>query len=143
MNKNLWVVLAIVILVAAGGYYFYQNQSGYSPSTPTPTTTPQIPTSTESATTPAEQMTVTYSDSGFSPASLTVKAGDTVTFKNESLKDMRVASAPHPTHTNYPEFDAKVGSPKGEEYMFTFIKAGTWKYHNHLNPSSIGTIIVE
>ena len=56
---------------------------------------------------------------------------------------MWVASAPHPTHTNYPGFDAKQGVASGEKYSFTFDKAGSWNYHDHLIPSNFGTIVVE
>ena len=114
-----------------------------APTTPTATEIPTTTTSTESAEPTTESMMVTYSDTGFSPTSLSVKVGDTVTFQNESSKDMWVASAPHPTHTAYPEFDAKADTTAGGSYMFTFTKAGTWKYHNHLNPSMTGTIIVQ
>lgn len=93
--------------------------------------------------TPTAQNVVTYNESGFSPNTLRVNVGAAVTFNNESSNPMWVASNPHPIHTGYPGFDAKRGYAKGESYSFTFTKAGTWKYHNHLSPSEGGTIIVE
>ena len=87
--------------------------------------------------------TVTYTTSGFSPGSLTIKTGDTVVFKNNSAADFWPASGPHPTHTNYPEFDAKKAISAGASYSFTFTKTGSWKYHNHLNPTLTGTITVQ
>jgi len=87
--------------------------------------------------------TVTYTNDGFAPAELTVKAGTTVTFINQSGSPMWVASAPHPTHTLYPEFDEKASVTKGGSYSFTFDKVGTHPYHNHLHPSNYGKIIVE
>lgn len=86
---------------------------------------------------------VTYDGTSFSPASVTIKNGDVVVFKNASSDSFRPASDPHPTHTNYPEFDAKQPIAAGGTYQFKFTKSGTWGYHNHLNPSATGTIIVK
>jgi len=85
---------------------------------------------------------VTYDGENFSPASLTVKAGDVVFFKNDSSGSFRPASDPHPSHTDYPGFDSKNPVAAGSRFEFKFTKVGTWGYHNHLNPSSKGTVIV-
>jgi len=91
----------------------------------------------------ARTYVVTYLSSGFSPSTLTIKAGDTVTFKNSCSKDVWPASDPHPTHSDYPAFDPGKAIPPGGEWSFTFTKVGTWGYHNHLQPGQIGTIIVQ
>lgn len=87
--------------------------------------------------------TVFYTDKGFSPSSLEIKAGETVKFANNSSGGMWVASGPHPDHTAYPEFDPKRNIPSGEIYEFTFTKIGEWKYHNHIKAGMYGTIIVK
>jgi len=83
--------------------------------------------------------------------------GDTVVFDNKGSKMMWTASAVHPTHKAYPDsdiakcetpsqagiFDACRGYGPGELWEFKFNEQGTWKYHNHLQPSHTGTIIVE
>lgn len=85
---------------------------------------------------------ISYSSSGFSPSELKVKVGDTVTFKNDSEQVVQVNSAPHPAHTSFPELN--IGAiAKGESKSVTFTTAGTKKYHNHLNASENGTIVVE
>lgn len=86
---------------------------------------------------------VVYNGSTFSPASLTIKAGDIVVFKNESNTSFWPASDPHPTHTNYPGFDAGKAIAAGSTFEFKFTKVGTWGYHNHLNPAQHGTIKVQ
>ncbi len=86
---------------------------------------------------------VTYNGTSFSPSTINAKVGDVVIFKNSSDSSFWPASDPHPTHTNYPEFDAKRPIPSGQTYEFKFTKAGSWGYHNHLNPSARGTIIVK
>lgn len=85
---------------------------------------------------------VIYNGTSFNPSSLTIKAGDIVVFKNQSNADFWPASNPHPTHTDYPEFDAKQNIPAGSNYQFKFLKVGTWGYHNHLNHVIGGTIVV-
>lgn len=86
---------------------------------------------------------VEFTDDGFEPSTLTVKAGDTVKFENKSSDDFWPASNDHPTHLLYPGFDAKKPILSGDSYSFTFTKTGTWGYHNHLEPDVQGTIIVQ
>lgn len=103
------------------------------------------------------QNIITYSDSGYAPASLKVKEGEAVIFKNESSKSMWTASGAHPTHRLYDgtslsehcpsgansAFDACKAILPADSWSFTFTKKGTWKYHNHLNPTNTGSIVVE
>ena len=78
----------------------------------------------------------------FSPAVVTVKAGDTVTWTDQSQNPVRIASNPHPTHTDYPGFDSGSAIDFGTTYSFTFTKVGSWGYHNHFSPNVQGTVIV-
>lgn len=112
----------------------------------TPSQTKQTP--------PAEQVptavTVNYTDAGFSPASATIRNGGTVTFKNDSSRAFRPASDPHPAHGGYPEsgtcrgysFDPCGAVPVGALWSFTFHTSGTWGYHDHMNASKKGTVVV-
>lgn len=104
-------------------------------------------------------VTVTYGDDGFSPASVRVKKGDSVTFSSGSQEAMRPASATHPTHEAYPGssirkcggpdetagrlFDACRAVDPGASWTFQFNEVGTWHYHDHLNASRRGTVAVE
>lgn len=93
---------------------------------------------------PEENITyVTYSDEGYSPEIIEIKLGDTVVFVNESGRDMWAASDPHPAHTNLPTFDQFGFGKPGEQYQYTFDQIGVWKYHDHINPSAVGTVIVQ
>lgn len=156
MGKTIAVVIILAVIVA-GGWYFWQkgNASNGPVKTDTsdmtgkngPVPKPAVPatpaTPAPPAVTPVETTMVTYTDSGFSPKEIAVKVGMTVTWKNENTgKQMWVASAPHPTHTDYPEFDAKQASANGGTYSFTFGKVGDWKYHNHMNPTDFGIVHV-
>ncbi len=81
--------------------------------------------------------------SGFSPQVLRVKKGETVTFKNQSSLPLWVASNPHPLHSDLFGFDSEKSLQKGEMYMFTFNRIGSFGFHNHMHLSHKGTIIVE
>ena len=100
---------------------------------------------------------VVYSADGYTPKELTIKKGDRVTFRNESVRETWPASAMHPSHTAYPGssvgkcgtteesqiFDACRGLKQGEEWSFVFGESGEWFYHDHLNSSMFGKIIVQ
>jgi len=86
---------------------------------------------------------VSYTDDGFHEPVVYIKLGSTVLFQNNSSRDLWIASAPHPTHTAYPEFDQKKSVGRGGSYTFTFTKVGAWKYHNHMMPDQTGIIVVQ
>ncbi len=85
---------------------------------------------------------ITITSSGFSPSAVTVKAGTVVTWTNSSGADVRVASDPHPTHTDLPELDSSTLA-NGDSYSFTFTKVGTWGYHDHFEPTLKGSVTVQ
>ena len=156
MNRNS-IGLVIVLIIIAGGWYFFSKAPAETPETEAPVTN-QMPVIGETTTDTivTSDTTVTYTDQGFSPASVTIEQGQTVTWINQSSKDMWVASAMHPTHMAYDgtaladhctvgvgtSFDACHVSGPTASYSFTFDKAGTWKYHNHVDASKFGTVIV-
>lgn len=143
-------IIVVVIIVIAGGWYLLK---GTPASAPASTTETQTPAPSGPAT---SGVTVTYTDEGFSPASVTVSLGTTVTFINQSSGDMWVASAMHPTHSVYSgtslsqhcpsttndAFDECRAEAPGSLYSFTFAKEGTWKYHDHLDATKFGSVVV-
>lgn len=81
---------------------------------------------------------------GFVSKSVTIKVGETVRFVNRDAERQHwPASTVHPTHQELPGFDALRGLEKDETYAFTFMKAGAWNYHDHLNPGMKGQVVVE
>ncbi len=89
---------------------------------------------------------VTFTDSGVNPAQVTVKSGQTVTWTNNSSKTVQVASNPHPTHTANRELSngqSVLDLASGKSASVTLTKTGTWGFHDHLNPSTVGTVIVQ
>jgi len=78
----------------------------------------------------------------FDPADIRIKKGTTVTWINEDSDPHKIASNPHPVHTDLPELVSGTLS-SGQSYSFTFTKTGTFGYHCHIHPSMTGRIIVE
>ena len=114
------------------------------------------------------EATVDITSDGFSPQTVTIQRGGTVTWINRMESTAWVASAMHPTHTQYPgveygegssyqgsqgceaqgvqkegAFDSCEGISTGEAFSFTFNEVGEWRYHNHFSPSMTGLVVVE
>jgi len=138
MNKKFFLLLSFVIFT-----------TGCVGSTPQQTIrTDVIPTDNE--------VIIEIGDSRFSPRSVTVNAGDTVTFINVGTAATWPATNVHPSHTLYPGssitkcqgsgastiFDACRRLNSGESYSFIFNQQGNWEYHDHVRSYLTGTITV-
>ncbi len=148
-NKKVIVIAAFLVIVLGGGAWKLLNNRQVSAPVSQETNLPQQEA--------GSQVIIMYTDQGYSPASVTIKKGDTVVWKNESAKDMWPASAFHPTHTVYPGsgiekcnkaeqpniFDACAPVGPGSSWSFKFLQQGSWKFHDHLFPTKFGTINVE
>jgi plastocyanin len=71
----------------------------------------------------------------FQPASLTIKAGDVVVWKNGS-------DVVHTVTSNTGVFNTRGFLTMGHTFKFTFTRAGTFKYHCNVHLYMHGTIIV-
>lgn len=144
MSRNAIISGAVVILVVFVGWYYLQSQKGnYAPPQTTPpsnVTQPEENPATPSAS--AEKNVVNITSSGFLPKDITVKVGESVTWVNEDTVGHTVNSAVHPTHLVYPPLNLGTIKP-GVQVSLNFPKAGTYQYHDHLNPSLTGSVIVE
>ena len=160
MSQNAWIGVIVAVIIIGGGAWWYTNQQAPAPAAVDNSTMQDQDTDTGTqvgvdvnVNTAPMSATITYSGTSFSPQEVTIKKGGTVTWKNTSGGSMWVASAQHPTHMVYsgtsrtehcPDtanstFDQCVG---GGDYSFTFVKTGTWGYHDHLNVSAFGKVIV-
>ena len=72
------------------------------------------------------------SDSGFSPAELSIKAGDTVTWTNEASSAHAISGNGFQSETLYP----------GKAYSHKFDKAGTYNFFCRYHINAKGKIIV-
>ena len=157
MNKTVIAVI-IVVAVVLGGFLLLNRYS--SPQTPSLDSSQDesldLPQdgSLDLSQPVTDANVVRYTDSGYEPSTLTVSVGESVTFMNESGRSLWTASAMHPTHLVYDGTSLGEHCPDatgtafdqctaGDEYSFTFMESGEWGYHNHLNTSDFGTIVVE
>lgn len=159
------IALIIAIVVIGGAYLLLSNKTQapvMNPATAGDTSAP-LETTNPNATTPATTsaasapVTVTYTDSGFSPKTVDIAVGTSVTFVNNSSHRMWVASNNHPSHTLYDgtnlqqhcsngtstSFDECTAVSAGASYSYTFAKAGTFPYHNHTQANDNGTVVVK
>ena len=85
---------------------------------------------------------IVLAENGFTPQNIIIARGDTVVFSTSRGKQFWPASDLHPTHEIYPEFDPKRPVLANESWTFRFNRAGTWNFHDHLDPFFRGTIQV-
>lgn len=107
---------AVVSLAACSGGYGSSN----------PTTTSSAPVSANS---------VNLANFAFSPATITVKVGTTVTWTNKD-------GTTHTVTSDTATFDSG-NLAANEKYSYTFSTAGTYPYHCTIHPYMKGTVIVQ
>ena len=83
----------------------------------------------------AEDATAKIDNFTFVPPRLTVKAGTTVTWRNEDDIPHTVTSASQRFKSNALDTD--------DSFSFTFTEPGTYEYFCSLHPRMTGTIVVE
>lgn len=136
--KKLYTIaaMAMSILLIGAGCANYQTapvtQAPADNQAPaTPQTEPGLPV-----------VEVKISNFSFQPAEITIKAGQTVRWVNLDSAPHKVASNPHPAHTDLPGLVSPMLN-QGDNYQFTFTKAGAFGYHCHLHPVMQGAVIVQ
>ena len=125
LRRSLLVILvvlslsAVVSLAACSG--------GYGSSNPT--------TTSKTSTAPASASSVDLANFAFSPATITVKVGTTVTWTNKD-------GTAHTVTSDTGAFDSGNLAANGK-YSYTFSTAGTYPYHCTIHPYMKGTVIVQ
>jgi plastocyanin len=104
--------------------------------TPAPVTSEPVTPS------PSEAVVVVYDGSTFSPSQITVKSGQTLTFKNTSSRLVDIGSDPHPAHTGNPQLNVGEVSP-GQSKSISPVTKGTYGIHNHLSAGQKATVTVQ
>lgn len=144
MSKKVVISVIAAVLVVGGVIFFASENSGEKTSN-NGSSDSSIADDQSSASSSSSEATsanvITYSDNGFSPATLTVKSGDKVTVKNTSSGPLQFDSNPHPEHTEDPELNIGLIDP-GKSATITVTNTGSHGYHNHLNSSDTGTLVV-
>lgn len=137
MNKIIIGVIVIVILIVGGAYFLDKNNVVQMDmdNMPMPTQQQSQTSSTGSVQATNAKNAVTIQNFSFSPATLTVKVGDSVTWTNQD-------SVGHSATADDNSFDTGV-LPQGQSKSITFSKPGTYTYHCSVHPNMKATIVVQ
>lgn len=131
------IVIALVVLIGGALLYFFINkpQSTTDTAAPSTNTSTSSSSSDQSSSSTAQSATVSIANMAFSPVTITIKQGDTVTWTNND-------STAHTVTSNNGSFDSGSLS-KGKTFAHTFDTAGTFEYHCTFHPSMKGTVVVQ
>jgi len=94
------------------------------------------------AVTAGPEHTVELRADGFYPETIAIQQGSTIIFSTTKTSPFWPASNLHPLHTIYPKLDSQRPLDQHESWSFRFDDIGKWEYHDHLNPTYTGRIIV-
>ncbi len=139
MNSKIIIIVIIVVIIIGGGAYFLNKNNPSQMQMQNMPAQTQGQAQTSPATSSSQAKTgknaVTIQNFAFSPATITVKAGDSVTWTNQD-------SAGHSATADDNSFDTGV-LPQGQSKSITFSKAGTYTYHCSVHPNMKATVIVQ
>ena len=138
MNNKIIIGVIIVLVLIGGGFYVWHKQSEKQAATSIQQM--NMPTqsqknSSASTAKPAGKNAVTIQNFAFSPATITIKAGQSVTWTNED-------SIGHSATADDNSWDTGV-LPQGKSKSITFAKAGTYTYHCSVHPNMKAEVIVQ
>lgn len=139
--RNIYIGIIVILVFAVGIFVFVQNRNASTKELTSSNSSSSNQSSTN-ASVASDSVTITYTGSGFSPSSVTLKAGGKLTVTNSSSNEMSFNSDPHPSHTANSELNIGTIAAGGSKSV-TLNNVGSWGYHNHLDASQTGTIIVK
>lgn len=144
MNKNVLIAVVVIIILLVGGLFILGRKSS-SPSqmenmnmapTNSTGTTSTTNTTAPSVTQPsAVGNAVTIQNFSFSPSTITIHPGDSITWTN-------MDSAPHSATADDGSFDTGV-LQKGQSKTLKFSSMGTFTYHCSVHPSMKAKVVVQ
>lgn len=148
-SRNLIAVVIVLVLLFAAGWWYIKSFKQEPVVVPSPSVSSDQSQSSPSASATSsgqinqQEVKVSITSSGYSPKTVTVKAGTKVTWTNNTQGNATVNSDPHPAHSTYPPLNTVGLIKPGESKSFVFTEKGTYNYHNHLNAAQTGTVTVE
>ena len=137
MNKVV-AVLVVVIVLAGGAYALTRHKNPPASSSSTSSNAMNMDTSSSKSDSskPVATNVVNIVNFAFSPTSITVKKGTTVTWVNKD------STAHTITETDSQKGPSSASVAPGESYSFSFNAAGTFQYYCSIHPSMKGTVTV-
>jgi plastocyanin len=153
------ILIVVALLVLGGGGYYYMTNMTASQSTPD-VEMEKMDAAMEEMDHEMEEEEMTadanytvtdapsvaefvYTKDGYSPKTVTIKAGETISFINKSEIETQPSFGEHMNHAAYPDKKVHPSLKMGESDKITFPEAGTFEFHNHHNEDHKGTVVVE
>lgn len=144
-SANVLIIVFAVIVVAAAVLFLFNRNKGSADmqqSAQTPTTAVVVATDTPTtgdtespSSTAAGALSISIKGFKFTPDTITINKGDTVTWTNEDSATHTIAAADK-------SFDSG-NLPNGKTFSHTFDKVGTVDYICGLHPSMKGKVVVK
>jgi plastocyanin len=124
-NQVILVVAAVIVLLLITVFGRHQPEAAVHT-----VPTPQI-------------ATVSLTKDGFAPSTVTIKAGNIVEWTSSDDAGTHIVAAnPLKVHSELPSLvSTQLG--QGAIYRYKFTKAGTYHYHDEVNPQLNGTVVVK
>jgi len=141
MNNKLIIGIVVVVVLVIGAALVMNKNNSSTMQMQQTNTTSNTQSQSSSQTNPsnaqktAGKNAVTIQNFAYSPATITVKAGDSITWTNQD-------SVGHSATADDNSFDTGV-LPQGQSKSITFSKAGTYTYHCSVHPTMKGTVVVQ
>jgi plastocyanin len=141
MNNKVIIGIVVVVIIVIGAVAFMPKNNSSSTQTSTPSQASQTQQPSQAAQTQTSSQStagknaVTIQNFAYSPATITVKVGDKITWTNQD-------SIGHSATADNGSFDTGV-LQQGQSGSITFSKAGTFTYHCSVHPNMKATVIVQ
>jgi plastocyanin len=133
-NGKIWFLVILVSMIFAGSLYYFGKIEGID--------SYQAVVTNGANTRQARIYTVYYNVGVFSPTNIRIHAGDSVKFQNDSSEYLHVTSDVNNGILDLIGFDSIGNIPPKGIFAFTFTEAGSFGYHNELNKTERGMVIV-
>lgn len=85
---------------------------------------------------------IEITSAGFVPSTLTVNPNTDVVWVNEDAAPHLPAADPYPSHSSLPTLVPARALGQHESYTYRVSRPETIHYHDDLNPTQIGTVVV-
>lgn len=139
--SNKILLIALILFFILGGFLFLKNNNK-NEENKTSNNISSTQKDQETSSLKDQEVVITLDKSGFNPKTLVVKPNTRVLWINRSGSLASVNSDPHPKHTTYSPLN--LGQFQNDSSVqLVFNKEGTYNYHDHLNPSKKGVVIVK
>ena len=88
------------------------------------------------------EVRVSITEDGFSPATISINAGATVVWSNDTAEPHKVGANPYPDASSLPDLKSEEIAP-GDSYSYTFRASGTYGYADYTKPTVSGSVQVK